>query len=103
MFEELEQRYRRVKQVRPTHLFQVYCRAAGIQVCMQAADAYLLIQFGMSAVVYKPETSRYCSTQPSTQASADINDSFEAQTYNFYVFPKPAGKGAPDAKFTCQV
>ncbi|XP_015595875.2 poly(A)-specific ribonuclease PARN isoform X1 [Cephus cinctus] len=46
---------------------------------------FLLIQFGLSIFSYNSETNSY------TQ-----------QSYNFYVFPRPLNRAAPDCRFMCQ-
>ncbi|XP_034937449.1 poly(A)-specific ribonuclease PARN-like isoform X3 [Chelonus insularis] len=46
---------------------------------------FLLVQFGLSVFTYDTDTDKY------TQRS-----------YNFYVFPKPFNRSAPDCRFMCQ-
>ncbi|XP_011867552.1 PREDICTED: poly(A)-specific ribonuclease PARN-like isoform X3 [Vollenhovia emeryi] len=46
---------------------------------------FLLVQFGLSVFTYNSETNKYSQ-----------------RTYNFYVFPKPLNRQAPDGRFMCQ-
>lgn len=46
---------------------------------------FLLVQFGLSVFTHDSETNKYSQ-----------------QSYNFYVFPKPMNRVAPDCRFMCQ-
>ena len=46
---------------------------------------FLLIQFGLCAFQYEKET-----------------DGYKHSSYNFYVWPRPASRNAPDPRFLCQ-
>ena len=50
-----------------------------------SARQFLLIQFGLS-----------------TFHHIKSSDSFESRTYNFYVWPRPCSRNAPDPRFLCQ-
>ncbi|KAK3089306.1 hypothetical protein FSP39_002559 [Pinctada imbricata] len=51
----------------------------------QASCDFLLVQFGLCAFKYNKETKQY-----------------EARPFNFYLFPRPYMRGAPDCRFLCQ-
>ncbi|XP_076764072.1 poly(A)-specific ribonuclease PARN [Xylocopa sonorina] len=46
---------------------------------------FLLIQFGLSVFTFNTETEKY-----------------NQRSYNFYVFPRPVSRAAPDCRFMCQ-
>ncbi|XP_011497836.1 PREDICTED: poly(A)-specific ribonuclease PARN-like [Ceratosolen solmsi marchali] len=46
---------------------------------------FLLVQFGLSVFTYNSETNKYSQ-----------------RSYNFYVFPRPFDRSAPDCRFLCQ-
>ncbi|XP_029035612.1 poly(A)-specific ribonuclease PARN-like isoform X4 [Osmia bicornis bicornis] len=46
---------------------------------------FLLIQFGLSVFTFNKETNKY-----------------NQRSYNFYVFPRPLNRAAPDCRFMCQ-
>lgn len=46
---------------------------------------FLLVQFGLSTFTYDSQTDKYSQ-----------------RSYNFYVFPKPLNRHAPDCRFMCQ-
>ncbi|XP_029169507.1 poly(A)-specific ribonuclease PARN-like [Nylanderia fulva] len=46
---------------------------------------FLLVQFGLSVFTYDSQTDKYSQ-----------------RSYNFYVFPKPMNRQAPDCRFMCQ-
>ncbi|XP_029680037.1 poly(A)-specific ribonuclease PARN-like [Formica exsecta] len=46
---------------------------------------FLLVQFGLSIFTYDSQTDKYSQ-----------------RSYNFYVFPKPMNRHAPDCRFMCQ-
>ncbi|EFN61018.1 Poly(A)-specific ribonuclease PARN [Camponotus floridanus] len=46
---------------------------------------FLLVQFGLSTFTYDSQTDKYFQ-----------------RSYNFYVFPKPLNRHAPDCRFMCQ-
>lgn len=46
---------------------------------------FLLVQFGLSVFTYDSQTDKYSQ-----------------RSYNFYVFPKPMNRHAPDCRFMCQ-
>lgn len=46
---------------------------------------FLLVQFGLSVFTYDVQTNKYSQ-----------------RSYNFYVFPKPLNRQAPDSRFLCQ-
>ncbi|XP_077980043.1 poly(A)-specific ribonuclease PARN-like [Glandiceps talaboti] len=55
-----------------------------MKLCQGSLD-FLLIQFGVCVFTYKEKKSRYI-----------------AHPFNFYVFPKPLNRHAPDKRFLCQ-
>ncbi|XP_044586480.1 poly(A)-specific ribonuclease PARN-like isoform X1 [Cotesia glomerata] len=46
---------------------------------------FLLVQFGLSAFTFDVQTNKYSQ-----------------RSYNFYVFPRPLNRAAPDCRFMCQ-
>ncbi|XP_043289264.1 poly(A)-specific ribonuclease PARN-like isoform X2 [Venturia canescens] len=46
---------------------------------------FLMVQFGLSVFTHNSQTNRYCQ-----------------RSYNFYVFPRPLNRNAPDCRFMCQ-
>ena len=50
-----------------------------------SARQFLLIQFGLSTFHY-----------------VKSSDSFQTRTFNFYVWPRPCSRNAPDPRFLCQ-
>lgn len=51
----------------------------------QSVKSFMIIQFGLCAFHYNKKTQSYTT-----------------KVFNFYVFPRPYNRSAPDAKFTCQ-
>jgi len=55
------------------------------QKLQESARHFLLIQFGLCTFHYNPKT-----------------DSYSNEAYNFYVWPRPCSRQAPDTRFLCQ-
>jgi len=51
----------------------------------ESARQFLLVQFGLCTFHYEPST-----------------DSYSNQAFNFYVWPRPCSRSAPDPRFLCQ-
>ncbi|KAK2169445.1 hypothetical protein LSH36_10g14010 [Paralvinella palmiformis] len=49
------------------------------------AANFLILQFGLAVFKFDPKTKRY-----------------SVKVYNFYIFPRPFSRRAPDIRFTCQ-
>ncbi|XP_052241794.1 poly(A)-specific ribonuclease PARN-like isoform X2 [Dreissena polymorpha] len=52
---------------------------------VEGASDFLLIQFGLCTFTFDGETKKYT-----------------AKPFNFYIFPRPFSRAAPDIRFTCQ-
>ncbi|XP_053392664.1 poly(A)-specific ribonuclease PARN-like isoform X3 [Mercenaria mercenaria] len=52
---------------------------------VQGSGDFMLIQFGLCAFIYDGSTKKYT-----------------AKPFNFYIFPRPFSRAAPDVRFSCQ-
>lgn len=55
------------------------------QKLVQGSNDFMLIQFGLCAFSYDEDTKKY-----------------NAKPFNFYIFPRPFSRAAPDVRFSCQ-
>ena len=80
-FDTPAERYDKVKDSARQEFNQECCRY-NISIIFRQ---FLLIQFGLSTFHHNK-----------------TSDSYESRTYNFYVWPRPCARNAPDPRFLCQ-
>ncbi|KAG1668716.1 Poly(A)-specific ribonuclease PARN [Nymphon striatum] len=80
-----EERYLKLKEIYFTCNFTLWLLGVTMKMLHRGASNFMLIQFGLC-------TFHYDSTQ----------DKYTHRAFNFYLFPRPFKRGAPDSRFMCQ-